>query len=64
MKYLNYFNVFYISAVIMSIFFLLPLQTLSEEEQQRVLSEEKMGFKKGTGASSPASKKKNSKTKV
>lgn len=44
--------------------FFLALQTLSEEEQQRVLSEEKMGFKKGTGASSPASKKKNSKAKV
>lgn len=28
------------------------------------MSEEKIGFKKGTGASSPASKKKNSKTKV
>lgn len=40
------------------------LQTLSEEEQQRVLSEEKIGFKRGSGASSPASKKKNSKTKV
>uniref|UniRef100_H3CF76 Upstream binding transcription factor n=1 Tax=Tetraodon nigroviridis TaxID=99883 RepID=H3CF76_TETNG len=40
------------------------LSTLSEQEQQRVLSEEKIGYKKGTGASSPASKKKNSKTKA
>ncbi|TNM97027.1 hypothetical protein fugu_015183 [Takifugu bimaculatus] len=40
------------------------LSTLSEEEQQRVLSEEKIGFRRGTGASSPASKKKNSKAKV
>lgn len=39
-------------------------QSLSEEEQQRVLSEEKIGFKRGSGASSPASKKKNSKAKV
>uniref|UniRef100_A0A674MXC3 Upstream binding transcription factor n=1 Tax=Takifugu rubripes TaxID=31033 RepID=A0A674MXC3_TAKRU len=29
------------------------LSTLSEEEQQRVLSEEKIGFRRGTGASSP-----------
>uniref|UniRef100_H2V0H8 Upstream binding transcription factor n=1 Tax=Takifugu rubripes TaxID=31033 RepID=H2V0H8_TAKRU len=40
------------------------LSTLSEEEQQRVLSEEKIGFRRGTGASSPASKKKNSKAKA
>ncbi|KAF3699866.1 Nucleolar transcription factor 1 Upstream-binding factor 1 [Channa argus] len=40
------------------------LSSLSEEEQQRVLGEEKVGFRKGTGASSPASKKKNSKTKA
>uniref|UniRef100_A0A7N6F932 HMG box domain-containing protein n=1 Tax=Anabas testudineus TaxID=64144 RepID=A0A7N6F932_ANATE len=38
--------------------------SLSEEEQQRVLGEEKPGFKKGSGASSPASKKKSSKAKV
>uniref|UniRef100_A0A671QSN5 Nucleolar transcription factor 1-like n=1 Tax=Sinocyclocheilus anshuiensis TaxID=1608454 RepID=A0A671QSN5_9TELE len=37
---------------------------ISEEEQQRILSEQKMGrFKKGGGGSSPASKKKNSKAK-
>uniref|UniRef100_A0A3Q3WUM2 HMG box domain-containing protein n=1 Tax=Mola mola TaxID=94237 RepID=A0A3Q3WUM2_MOLML len=35
--------------------------SLSEEEQQRVLSEQKIGFKRSSGASSPASKKKNSK---
>ncbi|KAM3864496.1 nucleolar transcription factor 1 [Diretmus argenteus] len=41
------------------------LCSLSEEEQQRVLAEQKMiGFKKGLGASSPASKKKNSKAKA
>lgn len=40
------------------------VQTLSEEEQQRVLSEEKIGFKRGSGSTSPASKKKSSKTKV
>uniref|UniRef100_A0A7N6AL80 HMG box domain-containing protein n=1 Tax=Anabas testudineus TaxID=64144 RepID=A0A7N6AL80_ANATE len=39
------------------------LSSLSEEEQQRVLGEEKPGFKKGSGASSPASKKKSSKKK-
>uniref|UniRef100_A0AAQ5X626 HMG box domain-containing protein n=1 Tax=Amphiprion ocellaris TaxID=80972 RepID=A0AAQ5X626_AMPOC len=39
------------------------LSSLSEEEQQRVLGEEKPGFKKGSGASSPASKKKTSKAK-
>lgn len=39
------------------------LSSLSEEEQQRVLAEEKIGFRKGSGASSPASKKK-SKAKV
>ncbi|XP_069572377.1 nucleolar transcription factor 1 isoform X2 [Brachyistius frenatus] len=38
------------------------LSSLSEEEQQRVLGEEKFGFKKG-GANSPAAKKKNSKAK-
>ncbi len=38
-------------------------QSISEEEQQRILSEQKMGsFKKG--GSSPASKKKSSKAKV
>uniref|UniRef100_A0A673JST1 Nucleolar transcription factor 1-like n=1 Tax=Sinocyclocheilus rhinocerous TaxID=307959 RepID=A0A673JST1_9TELE len=37
---------------------------ISEEEQHRILSEQKMGsFKKGGGGSSPASKKKNSKAK-
>lgn len=40
------------------------MQSLSEEEQQRVLSEEKIGFKRGSGSSSPASKKKSSKAKV
>lgn len=41
------------------------LCTLSEEEQQRVLGEQKMlGFKKGCGGSGPASKKKNSKAKA
>ncbi|XP_071768679.1 nucleolar transcription factor 1 isoform X2 [Centroberyx gerrardi] len=41
------------------------LCSLSEEEQQRVLAEQKMiGFKKGGGASSPASKKKSSKAKA
>uniref|UniRef100_A0A7N8WNP9 Upstream binding transcription factor n=1 Tax=Mastacembelus armatus TaxID=205130 RepID=A0A7N8WNP9_9TELE len=40
------------------------LSSLSEEEQQRVLGEDKIGFKKGGGANSPASKKKNSKAKV
>uniref|UniRef100_A0A3P8RNS4 Upstream binding transcription factor n=1 Tax=Amphiprion percula TaxID=161767 RepID=A0A3P8RNS4_AMPPE len=40
------------------------LSSLSEEEQQRVLGEEKPGFKKGSGASSPASKKKTSKAKT
>lgn len=40
------------------------LQSLSVEEQQRVLGEDKIGFKKGSGASSPASKKKNPKAKV
>uniref|UniRef100_A0A3Q3X942 HMG box domain-containing protein n=1 Tax=Mola mola TaxID=94237 RepID=A0A3Q3X942_MOLML len=39
------------------------LYSLSEEEQQRVLSEQKIGFKRSSGASSPASKKKNSKAK-
>uniref|UniRef100_A0A671QR94 Nucleolar transcription factor 1-like n=1 Tax=Sinocyclocheilus anshuiensis TaxID=1608454 RepID=A0A671QR94_9TELE len=40
------------------------LLSISEEEQQRILSEQKMGrFKKGGGGSSPASKKKNSKAK-
>ncbi len=40
-------------------------QSISEEEQQRILSEQKMGsFKKAGGGSSPASKKKNSKAKV
>lgn len=42
----------------------MALQSLSEEEQQRVLSEEKIGFKRGSGSSSPASKKKGSKAKV
>uniref|UniRef100_A0A3P9D986 Upstream binding transcription factor n=1 Tax=Maylandia zebra TaxID=106582 RepID=A0A3P9D986_9CICH len=37
------------------------LSSISEEEQQRVLGEAKTGFKKSTGANSPASKKKNSK---
>lgn len=37
---------------------------MSVEEQQRVLGEDKIGFKKGSGASSPASKKKNPKAKV
>uniref|UniRef100_A0A8P4GKD3 Upstream binding transcription factor n=1 Tax=Dicentrarchus labrax TaxID=13489 RepID=A0A8P4GKD3_DICLA len=40
------------------------LSSLSEEEQQRVLSEEKIGFRRGAGANSPASKKKNTKAKV
>ncbi|XP_071399502.1 nucleolar transcription factor 1 [Centroberyx affinis] len=41
------------------------LCSLSEEEQQRVLAEQKMiGFKKGGGASSPAAKKKSSKAKA
>ncbi|XP_026181269.1 nucleolar transcription factor 1 [Mastacembelus armatus] len=40
------------------------LSSLSEEEQQRVLGEDKIGFKKGGGANSPASKKKNSKAKA
>ncbi|XP_041867393.1 nucleolar transcription factor 1 isoform X2 [Melanotaenia boesemani] len=40
------------------------LSTLPEQEQQRILGEEKVGFKKGSGSSSPASKKKNSKAKV
>ncbi|XP_016368302.1 nucleolar transcription factor 1-like [Sinocyclocheilus rhinocerous] len=40
------------------------LLSISEEEQHRILSEQKMGsFKKGGGGSSPASKKKNSKAK-
>ncbi|XP_067089783.1 nucleolar transcription factor 1 isoform X2 [Osmerus mordax] len=40
------------------------LCSLSEEEQQRVLGEQKMlGFKKGNGANSTAAKKKNSKAK-
>lgn len=39
------------------------LQSLSEEEQTRVLSEEKIGFKKG-GANSLAAKKRASKAKV
>ncbi|XP_033826331.1 nucleolar transcription factor 1 isoform X1 [Periophthalmus magnuspinnatus] len=34
------------------------LSTLPEVEQQRVLGEEKVGVRRGTGASSPASKKK------
>ncbi|KAM4598122.1 nucleolar transcription factor 1 isoform 2-T2 [Polymixia lowei] len=41
------------------------LCSLSEEEQKRVLAEQKMiGFKRGGGASSPASKKKSSKAKA
>ncbi|XP_075894578.1 nucleolar transcription factor 1 isoform X1 [Nelusetta ayraudi] len=40
------------------------LSSLSEEEQQRVLSEEKIGFKRGGGSSSPAAKKKNAKAKA
>uniref|UniRef100_A0A8C1MII2 Upstream binding transcription factor n=1 Tax=Cyprinus carpio TaxID=7962 RepID=A0A8C1MII2_CYPCA len=41
------------------------LLSISEEEQQRILSEQKMGsFKRGGGGVSPASKKKNSKAKV
>uniref|UniRef100_A0A8C4H3L7 Upstream binding transcription factor n=1 Tax=Dicentrarchus labrax TaxID=13489 RepID=A0A8C4H3L7_DICLA len=40
------------------------LSSLSEEEQQRVLSEEKIGFRRGAGANSPASKKKNTKAKA
>uniref|UniRef100_A0A4W6CME3 Upstream binding transcription factor n=1 Tax=Lates calcarifer TaxID=8187 RepID=A0A4W6CME3_LATCA len=40
------------------------LSSLSVEEQQRVLGEDKIGFKKGSGASSPASKKKNPKAKA
>nr|XP_057905327.1 nucleolar transcription factor 1 [Doryrhamphus excisus] len=40
------------------------LSSLSEEEQQRVLGEDKVGFKRGSVANSPASKKKNSKAKV
>lgn len=40
------------------------LLSISEEEQQRILSEQKMGsFKRGGGGTSPASKKKNSKAK-
>uniref|UniRef100_A0A8C1NKI4 Upstream binding transcription factor n=1 Tax=Cyprinus carpio TaxID=7962 RepID=A0A8C1NKI4_CYPCA len=40
------------------------LLSISEEEQQRILSEQKMGsFKRGGGGVSPASKKKNSKAK-
>lgn len=39
-------------------------QTISEEEQQRIMSEQKMGnFKRGGGGGSPASKK-NPKAKV
>uniref|UniRef100_A0A8D3DHV6 Upstream binding transcription factor n=1 Tax=Scophthalmus maximus TaxID=52904 RepID=A0A8D3DHV6_SCOMX len=37
------------------------LSSLPAEEQQRVLGEDKFGFKKGGGASSPAAKKKNPK---
>uniref|UniRef100_A0A3P9NXP4 Upstream binding transcription factor n=1 Tax=Poecilia reticulata TaxID=8081 RepID=A0A3P9NXP4_POERE len=40
------------------------LSTLSEQEQQRVLGEDKIGLKKNSAASSPASKKKNAKTKA
>ncbi|XP_026063692.1 nucleolar transcription factor 1 [Carassius auratus] len=40
------------------------LLSISEEEQQRILSEQKMGsFKRGGGGSSPASKKKSSQAK-
>uniref|UniRef100_A0A8D3CI92 Upstream binding transcription factor n=1 Tax=Scophthalmus maximus TaxID=52904 RepID=A0A8D3CI92_SCOMX len=39
------------------------LSSLPAEEQQRVLGEDKFGFKKGGGASSPAAKKKNPKAK-
>ncbi|XP_049601082.1 nucleolar transcription factor 1 isoform X3 [Syngnathus scovelli] len=39
------------------------LSSLSEEEQQRVLGEDKVGFKRGTGANSAASRK-NSKAKA
>lgn len=40
-------------------------QTIPEEEQQRIMSEQKMGsFKRGGGGSSPASKKKSPKAKV
>uniref|UniRef100_A0A3Q2E9Q4 Upstream binding transcription factor n=1 Tax=Cyprinodon variegatus TaxID=28743 RepID=A0A3Q2E9Q4_CYPVA len=38
------------------------LSTLPEKEQQRVLGEDKIGFKKNNAAGSPASKKKNAKT--
>ncbi|XP_035470205.1 nucleolar transcription factor 1 isoform X1 [Scophthalmus maximus] len=40
------------------------LSSLPAEEQQRVLGEDKFGFKKGGGASSPAAKKKNPKAKA
>uniref|UniRef100_A0A665U3N2 HMG box domain-containing protein n=1 Tax=Echeneis naucrates TaxID=173247 RepID=A0A665U3N2_ECHNA len=40
------------------------LSSLSAEEQQRVLGEDKIGLRKASGASSPASKKKNPKAKV
>ncbi|XP_028312132.1 nucleolar transcription factor 1 isoform X2 [Gouania willdenowi] len=40
------------------------LSSLSEEEQQRVLGEDKVGFKRGSGTSSPASKKRPSKAKI
>ncbi|XP_007567772.1 nucleolar transcription factor 1 isoform X1 [Poecilia latipinna] len=40
------------------------LSTLSEQEQQRVLGEDKIGLKKNSAASSPASRKKNAKTKA
>lgn len=56
---------FLLQAFLMHVFLCsVDLQSLSEEEQQRVLSEEKIGFKRGGGAGSPASKKKNSKAKV
>ncbi|XP_061906158.1 nucleolar transcription factor 1 isoform X2 [Entelurus aequoreus] len=40
------------------------LSSLSEEEQQRVLGEDKVGFKRGGLANSTAAKRKNSKAKV
>ncbi|XP_061837301.1 nucleolar transcription factor 1 isoform X1 [Nerophis lumbriciformis] len=40
------------------------LSSLSEEEQQRVLGEDKVGFKRGGLANSAAAKRKNSKAKV
>lgn len=55
---------FFLTLVI-NICFVCVLQSISEEEQQRVLGEYKMaGFKKSSGLSSPSTKKKTSKAKV